>query len=468
MKITTLENNGDLEWFNGSSWVDVTLNQVISAADIGAGRLRFVPDPDENGSNYATVGFMVSDGTSFSASAYTLTVNVTAVNDGPTAVADTNAGDPVVELGVNPGNTAFAGDPSATGNVLDQRHRSRRRRQQGGARGCIRHAGGPLTGNVGRFVAGTYGTLTLAADGTWTYALDNLDGDTQALPQGQAAQDVFTYTMKDAAGATSTTTLTINITGTNDQPVFIIDFGLAFDQGFETNAAGILDQDDAWFGNVAIVPTGTNGIASPDGSSHAILTQTAPVATIPAPSPGSTATATSSSTASRPGQGLSRHRLGSGDGLRLFGRGDRHERRCTCATSSSTSPRTRRPASFWSPPPTTPTSTRGKTWRRSPHTRGLGVRLVHAPACVPQRRGQLAVDPEPARRGRQCRLHHRRVPMPPTDREHRVGGNRYGWFTNIDVAGGIAVDTFTLDRPGPAKGEVTEIVGTPASGAQLT
>ena len=34
------------------------------------------------------------------------------------AVADTNAGDAVTRPGVNPGNTPFAGDPSATGNVL--------------------------------------------------------------------------------------------------------------------------------------------------------------------------------------------------------------------------------------------------------------------------------------------------------------------------------------------------------------
>ena len=34
------------------------------------------------------------------------------------AVADGNGGDAVSECGVNPGNTPFAGDPAATGNVL--------------------------------------------------------------------------------------------------------------------------------------------------------------------------------------------------------------------------------------------------------------------------------------------------------------------------------------------------------------
>src|SRR5204863_3220576 len=34
------------------------------------------------------------------------------------AVADSNGADAVTESGVNPGNTPFTGDPSATGNVL--------------------------------------------------------------------------------------------------------------------------------------------------------------------------------------------------------------------------------------------------------------------------------------------------------------------------------------------------------------
>ena len=48
----------------------------------------------------------------------TLTITITGTNDAPVAVADGNAGDAVIESGVNPGNTPFAGDPSAAGNVL--------------------------------------------------------------------------------------------------------------------------------------------------------------------------------------------------------------------------------------------------------------------------------------------------------------------------------------------------------------
>jgi hypothetical protein len=76
VKITALETDGSLEYFNGTAWIPVTLNQVVVVADITAGNLRFVPNLNETGSPYATVGFQVSDGTDFSAVSNTLTINV--------------------------------------------------------------------------------------------------------------------------------------------------------------------------------------------------------------------------------------------------------------------------------------------------------------------------------------------------------------------------------------------------------
>ena len=64
-----------------ADWVAVTAGQVISANDLAAGKLRFVPDLDESGSPYATVGFKVSDGAALSARVYTLTVEVMPVDD---------------------------------------------------------------------------------------------------------------------------------------------------------------------------------------------------------------------------------------------------------------------------------------------------------------------------------------------------------------------------------------------------
>ena len=94
------------------------------------------------------------------------------------AVADGNGGDAVVESGVNPGNTPFAGDPSATGNVL-----TNDTDVDTGDSKTVTAVNGSAA-NVGQPLVGTYGTLTLAADGSWSYALDNADPDTDALAQG--------------------------------------------------------------------------------------------------------------------------------------------------------------------------------------------------------------------------------------------------------------------------------------------
>ena len=56
--------------------------------------------------------------TTVDGTAKVVTITINGSNDTPAAAADNNAGDPVTESGVNPGNTPFAGDPSAAGNVL--------------------------------------------------------------------------------------------------------------------------------------------------------------------------------------------------------------------------------------------------------------------------------------------------------------------------------------------------------------
>ena len=67
--------------------------------------------------------------------------------------------------------------------------------------------------NVGQLLVGVYGSMTLSADGHWTYTLDASDPDTIALPPDQTAVDSFSYTMADALGATSSTTLDITVSG---------------------------------------------------------------------------------------------------------------------------------------------------------------------------------------------------------------------------------------------------------------
>ncbi|WP_434567591.1 VCBS domain-containing protein [Vibrio chagasii] len=77
--ITQLPTHGTL-MLNG---VLVTTNQQISKADLDAGHLTFTPILDQNGANYANIGFTANDGHQDSTNA-TMILNVNAVNDDPT------------------------------------------------------------------------------------------------------------------------------------------------------------------------------------------------------------------------------------------------------------------------------------------------------------------------------------------------------------------------------------------------
>ena len=153
-----------------------------------------------------------------------LTVTVTGTNDAPVAVADFAS---VVASGVNPGNAVFAGTPTASGNVLanDTDVDTGDTKTMTSVNGTTVAATGTTTIN------GTYGTLTIAADGTYTYALDNARTATQSLAQGQQATETFNYVMHDAHNATASSTLTVTVTGTNNAPEANPDTASVVEQG---------------------------------------------------------------------------------------------------------------------------------------------------------------------------------------------------------------------------------------------
>ncbi len=80
----------------------------------------------------------------------------------------------------------------------------------------------------GTKIVGVYGDLYIGTDGNYRYQVDNTDSAVQALrTTSDTLSDTFTYQMKDAAGATSTTTLTVKIVGANDAPVAQNDTNIA-------------------------------------------------------------------------------------------------------------------------------------------------------------------------------------------------------------------------------------------------
>ena len=76
------------------------------------------------------------------------------------------------------------------------------------------------------FVVGVYGTFTFMRDATtsavtWTYLLDSADSDTNALDSGAMETESVQLLVRDDDNAVSSVeTLTVNITGFNDAPVF--------------------------------------------------------------------------------------------------------------------------------------------------------------------------------------------------------------------------------------------------------
>lgn len=109
---------------------------------------------------------------------------------------------------------------------------------------------------------GTYGTFDLVEDGNnWTYTLDNTDPDTDALKEGQEVQDTFSIQSADG----TTETVTITVTGTNDDPTAEDDEATVDEDGSVT--INVIDNDADPEGELAN-STFTEGT----GPSHGQLT----------------------------------------------------------------------------------------------------------------------------------------------------------------------------------------------------
>ncbi|MEF8833278.1 MAG: putative Ig domain-containing protein, partial [Halofilum sp. (in: g-proteobacteria)] len=77
---------------------------------------------------------------------------------------------------------------------------------------------GGNAGDVGSGVTGSHGTVTIGSDGSYTYNLDNGSTAVQELAEGETLTDTFSYEVSDQEGGTDTASLTVTITGANDQP----------------------------------------------------------------------------------------------------------------------------------------------------------------------------------------------------------------------------------------------------------
>ncbi|MCO7216797.1 VCBS domain-containing protein [Halomonas sp. OfavH-34-E] len=70
-------------------------------------------------------------------------------------------------------------------------------------------------------IKGQYGTLTLDAQGGYSYALDSDNAEVAALDKGQTVDESFTYTLTDGDGDASDASLTITVTATDNDALVV-------------------------------------------------------------------------------------------------------------------------------------------------------------------------------------------------------------------------------------------------------
>ncbi|MFN9603396.1 MAG: beta strand repeat-containing protein, partial [Planctomycetota bacterium] len=173
-------------------------------------------------------------------------VNITAVNDAPIAVAD---GATAIEAGGTANSTAGT---NPTGNVLTN-DTDVDAGDTKAVSGVVAGISASASGSVGASVTGTYGSINIASTGAYTYTVDNSNTAVQALrTSSNTLSDVFTYTMQDAAGLTSTSQITVTIQGANDAPSDLSTTGLTIaENSANGSVVGAITRTDVDSGDTA-------------------------------------------------------------------------------------------------------------------------------------------------------------------------------------------------------------------------
>ncbi|MEO1525853.1 MAG: Ig-like domain-containing protein, partial [Planctomycetota bacterium] len=142
--------------------------------------------------------YTISDGNGGTGTA-TLRIVINGTNEVPVAVDDSNSVSEDTALNPVIGDV-LANDTDANGDSLQ-----------------VTAFGGVASPGVD--VNGSFGTLDWESDGTYGYTLDNSNPTVQALGFGESLSESFVYFINDGNGGTTSATLTIQISGTNDEPV---------------------------------------------------------------------------------------------------------------------------------------------------------------------------------------------------------------------------------------------------------
>ena len=168
-----------------------------------------------------TLTWQVNDGASANnlSTTATSTVNVTAVNDAPVGVNDSASaieasGTGNATAGTNPTGNVINGagadtDVDNATNALIVQDILK------GTTGTATAVALSTTSANGTNIAGNFGSLSIGADGSYSYAVDNSNATVQALAAAATLTDTFTVTAADGTAKV----VSVTITGTNDAAV---------------------------------------------------------------------------------------------------------------------------------------------------------------------------------------------------------------------------------------------------------
>ncbi|MFG0834860.1 DUF4347 domain-containing protein, partial [Aeromonas bivalvium] len=165
-----------------------------------------------------------------------LVITIQGANDAPVASDDAGS---AIEQGVGQAGTDAIGNVLTNDTDIDG----------GDGKAVSKAALGPVTdlsqivdvptGSTsanGAVIVGLYGSLTLGADGSYRYVIDNNNAAVQALRQGDTLTETFSYRVTDLGELHDIAALVITINGSNDAPVAVDDTGSAVEAGGVDNA----------------------------------------------------------------------------------------------------------------------------------------------------------------------------------------------------------------------------------------
>lgn len=168
-----------------------------------------------------------------------LRITIDGANDAPIARNDTGA---AIEAGgtnngtpgINPSGNVLTNDSDVDRNDTPLPSKGTVTSVRTGSKEGSGVAGAP-DGSAGFVLVGTYGTLRITANGSYTYTVDNSNPAVDGMDAGDQLTETFNYSVRDTGGFTDVALLTVTIKGANDAPVSANDTGTAIEAGGTLN-----------------------------------------------------------------------------------------------------------------------------------------------------------------------------------------------------------------------------------------